>query len=54
MCAFIVYGESRESKLELDEDSKRRITICIRILSDPQHFGTMCQIVTENCRGLHF
>lgn len=50
MCAIILYGESKETKHEMDEDSKRRIHIGIRILLDPAALETTHDIMTEFCR----
>ncbi|DBA01692.1 TPA: hypothetical protein N0F65_010343 [Lagenidium giganteum] len=50
MCAIASYGESRETKHEIDDDSKRRILMGIRILLDPHCTQAAVKIVTEDCR----
>ena len=47
----VVYGESKESKHEIDEDSKRRILMGARILLDPTSFQATSTIITEECRA---
>lgn len=50
MVAIISYGESKDSKHEIDEDSTRRILVGVRVLLDPQCTQATYKIITEECR----
>ncbi|TYZ61801.1 hypothetical protein PybrP1_004799 [[Pythium] brassicae (nom. inval.)] len=50
MVAIISYGESKDSKHDIDEDSTRRILIGVRVLLDPQCTQAAHKIITEECR----
>lgn len=51
MVAIIRYGESKESKHEIDDDSTRRILVGVRVLLDPQCTEATHRIITEECRA---
>ncbi|OQR81300.1 coatomer subunit beta [Thraustotheca clavata] len=54
--AIIIYGMDhcrtpKNGKIELDEDSRRRMLLCVRILSDPAAFEALHSIITQDCRA---
>ncbi|TMW56239.1 hypothetical protein Poli38472_008887 [Pythium oligandrum] len=51
MCAIVAYGQSKETKHDIDDDSTRRILMGVRILLDPQCSEETYQIITEECRA---
>lgn len=51
MCAIIAYGQSKDSKHDIDEDSSRRILMGVHILLDPSCTQETFAIVTEECRA---
>ncbi|KAF0689425.1 Aste57867_19131 [Aphanomyces stellatus] len=51
--AFLSYGQepTTAATIELDEDSKRRMVLCIRILTDPAFFESLHGVLTTECRA---
>ncbi|EQC36029.1 hypothetical protein SDRG_06767 [Saprolegnia diclina VS20] len=54
--AVIVYGldhckSAKNGKIELDEDSRRRMLLCVRILSDPAAFEALHSVLIRDCRA---
>lgn len=50
MGAIVAYGQSKASKHEIDDDSARRILMCVRVLLDQQATDATYAIVTQECR----
>ncbi|RLN72214.1 hypothetical protein BBJ28_00000530 [Nothophytophthora sp. Chile5] len=53
MCAIVVYGQSKASKHEIDQDSTRRILMGVRVLLDPASAQATHAIITEECRAAY-
>ncbi|CAH0480846.1 unnamed protein product [Peronospora belbahrii] len=53
MCAIVAYGQSKASKHEIDQDSARRILMCVRVLLDPASAQATHAIITEECRAAY-
>ncbi|ETV91929.1 hypothetical protein H310_13716 [Aphanomyces invadans] len=53
--AFLSYGQDAAASplIELDEDSKRRMLVCVRILTDPTFFDRMATVLTKDCRAAY-
>ncbi|KAJ0394141.1 hypothetical protein ATCC90586_011434 [Pythium insidiosum] len=51
MVAILAFGQSKESKHEVDDDSARRILMGLRILLDPACQDETREIVTRDCRA---
>ncbi|CEG36146.1 coatomer subunit [Plasmopara halstedii] len=53
MCAIVAFGQAKTSKHEIDQDSARRILMCVRVLLDPASAQAMHTIITEECRDAY-
>ena len=42
---------AKNGKIELDEDSRRRMLLCVRILSDPAAFEALHGVLIRDCRA---
>jgi coatomer subunit beta len=58
MCGILAYGQSvsalppspARKAIEMDEDSSRRILMCVRVLLDPECTAATARIITDECR----
>ncbi|OQR98671.1 coatomer subunit beta [Achlya hypogyna] len=56
--AIVVYGldhcrAGKGGKAELDEDSRRRMLLCVRILSEPAAFEALHGVLIRDCRAAY-